>query len=368
MTKILAILALGLLIAFHELGHLLAARLFKIRVDRFSIGFGPPIFHFRRGATNYTLGAVPLGGFVRIHGMSAHEEDVDPNDPNAFFQKKAWQRMLVIFAGSFFNYLLAVVLLFSLYVVGTHLPVPLTIGTVQPGSEAARAQLRPGDKILEVAGEEPRRWTDLVEKIAGSANQPVDLVILREGERTPVQVKPRDDNGVGRLGISEQYVYRRLDPGEAIVRAVSDCNAKIAETFQLFGMLFRRVKGVELSSPIGIVSAASQAAGSGADAFFRVLVSISVALAIFNLLPIPALDGGRLMFLIKEAITGRPVNAKTETLAHSIGFIALIALVLVVAVGDVRKLFRPKPPATTETQAPAADGGTPPPAPDAGTP
>lgn len=367
MRILLVIVAIGLLIAFHELGHFLFARLFKMRVDRFSIGFGPAILKLQRGVTNFTIGAVPLGGFVKIHGMHSEEEGVGRDDPDAFFNHRAWKRMLVIFAGSFFNYLLAIVLLFLLYASGTHQPVAATIGTVLPGSEAARAQLRPGDQIARIDGQAPDRWLDVVTAIAAKPDQPVELELLREGQSLRVVVRPRDEGGVGRLGISQQYVYKQLPAGEAAIRGFVDANAFIVENLALFGMLLRREKGVELSSPVGIVKMASDAAASGMDAFIRLLVRLSVALAVFNLLPIPALDGGRLVFLIIEAITGRPVSPKTEALAHTIGFIALIALIIVVAIGDVRKIFfRGEEDAAPAVVAP--DAGVEPPTLDAGTP
>jgi regulator of sigma E protease len=349
-----AIVALGLLIAFHELGHLLAARLFKIRVLRYSIGFGPAILSFRRGGIEWVLGALPLGGYVQVYGMNPHEGPQVKTDPASFAAKPAWKRMVVLAAGSFGNYLLALGLLVGLYMAGTHVPVHLTVGTVEPGSEAARAQLRPGDLIAQVDGRPLRRWMELATNVAESAERPLVLEVHRGEERLQVTVVPRKDSrGAGRIGVAQQYVFREHRWDEALPAAFDYTNRLFTEGLAMLGRLLRGSPGVELASPVLIVKAASDAASSGWDAFLRVMVSISVALALFNLLPIPALDGGRLLFVAIEAVTGRPVNPKVETLLHTAGFFLLIALIIHVAFGDVRKLLR-----APEAPGPAASSGT----------
>lgn len=356
MRYLFAIVALGLLIAFHELGHLLAARLFGIRVLQFSIGFGPPLFKVRRGETDYTIGAVPLGGFVRIHGMNPHEE-IAPDDSRAFSAKLPWQRLLVLVAGSAANYLLALVVLVALHLAGTHVPVPMAIGAVEPGSEAARAQLRPGDVIVSVDGEKVDQWSALVTRVNDSPDRPLVLGIARGGEQLEVRVRPRPDPaGVGRLGIHQQYVYRQHAFGDAVGAAFTYANRLVIEGATLMWRLVSLQGGVELSSPVGIVKQASAAASAGLDAFLRVLVAISVALAFFNLLPIPALDGGRALFVAIELASGRKVNPKVETLLHTVGFVLLIALILVVAFNDLRRAARA--PEEGERGIEAIDAGT----------
>lgn len=363
MQYLYAILALGLLIAFHELGHLLAARLFGIRVDRFSIGFGPAIVSWRRGGIDYAIGALPLGGYVKIHGMNPFEEGLSPEDRTSFAARPVWQRLLVILAGPLANYLLAVAVLFALYLSGTHVVVPMRVGTVAPASEAARAQLRPGDRIVAVDGEPVSRWSDLAARINDAPGRPLVLRIDREGVESEVRLTPRDENGVGRIGIGQQYVHRRLPFAEALGSAFVHTTVFFEENARALWRVVTARRGGDVSGPVGIVKAASDAASSGADAFLRVIVAISVALAFFNLLPIPALDGGRLLFLGIEAVTRRPVNPKVEATLHGLGFFALIALIVFAIGGDVRKLARRgEPPAQVPAQ--PLPGGTP--TPDAG--
>jgi regulator of sigma E protease len=346
---LLGIVALGVLVALHEMGHLLAARAFRIRVLRYSIGFGPPIFTWKRGETAYTLGAVPLGGFVRILGMSAQEEGVNPRDPRTFVAQRPWKRILVLAAGSVLNYLLALVLLWGLYLTGTHVAEPLTIGQVDPGSEAARVQLRPGDRVVFIDGAPARTWSDLVERVNDAPGEPLRIAILRGADTREMTVVPRaDEDGVGHIGVAQQYVYRELGPVAAGVQAVQHANLLVSDGVRLLARLVRGRRGASLSTPIGIVKQASDAAASGADAFLRMLASISVALAIFNLLPVPALDGGRILFSAFEALTGKSVSSELETVIHAVGFIALLVLLAFVAFRDVRGLLAHR------TRAPAA--------------
>lgn len=358
MRYVYAILALGLLIAFHELGHLVLARVFRIRVKRYSIGFGPPIVSFKARNIEWVLGAIPLGGYVQVHGMNPHEEGDLRSDPSSFLARPWWQRELVLVAGSAFNYLLALTVLVALFVSGTHVPVPRTVGTVVPGSEAARAQLRPGDELVAVDGQPIEEWRELVERVQDSAGRTLVLQVRRADGTVEIPVTPRaDEDGAGRIGISQQYVYRSHGFGEAVQQSFAYTTRLIREAGHLLWRLVRGKPGVDLASPVIIVKQASDAASLGWDAFLRVLVHISIALALFNLLPFPALDGGRMLFTAIEAIRGRPVNPRLETALHALGFLLLFALILFVAASDVMKLVR-SDTAAAPPGAPASDAGT----------
>lgn len=340
MRYLTGILALGGLIALHELGHMLMARLFGVRVPRFAIGFGPAIFTTRRGDTEYVLGAIPFGGYVRIQGMDLHDDEGRESTPGSYASLARWRRMLILAAGPLANGLLAYLLLFTLFLTGTHLPVPGTIGAVIPGSEAARAQLRPGDRIVSVDGSPVDGWSSFAERIAESPGRTLRLGILREGQPQEIQVSPRaDESDIGRIGVGQQYVFRRLPPPEAATAALVHIARLTAEIGAQGWKLLRGKPGVELSSPIGIVQQTAEATAGGLDAFLRALVALSLALALFNLLPIPALDGGRLAFLFLEATTGRRAGRRVEATVHALGFLALVALLLWVAARDVRKLW-----------------------------
>lgn len=358
MQYLLAILGFGALIAVHEFGHLLAARLFGIRVDRFSIGFGPAIVSFRRRQIEWVLAAIPVGGYVRVHGMNPHEDGDVKADPSSFASRRWWQRELVLGAGSFANFMLAWAMLAALFISGTHVAVPLTIGTVEPGSEAALAQIRPGDVIAGIDGRPLEDWDQLVEEVMDNPGRRLRLDVRRGESAVPVDVVPRPDKrGVGRIGLTQQYVYREHPFRDAAPLAVSAALDLLRDDLRLLWRLARGKPGVELASPVLIVKQASDAAALGLDAFLRVLVHISLALAVFNLLPFPALDGGRMLFIAIEAATRKPVNARLETALHGAGFMALLALIALAAVGDVRKLWGNRPPEPAVSSADLPDAG-----------
>jgi regulator of sigma E protease len=366
MYVLLALLALGLLLAVHELGHLVAARLFGLKVPRFSLGFGPPLLSFRLLGTKYVLAAIPIGASATIHGMNPHTPGLDPADPTSYAALRPWKKLIITLAGSLANYLFALVTLFALYSVGTHVVVPLTVGTVTPGSEAARAQLLPGDRILSVDGQTVKTWSEFVELIGQSAGRERALVVTRHGEPRVVQVRPRPDaRGVGRIGVSQQYVYREHAPGEALGHAVVHTQRVAVEAL---GLVWSFVTGpkpmAEPPSSVAVVRQSSGAASTGLDSFLRVLVAISVALALLHLVPVPGLDGGRLLFLAFEAARGRPVAPGVETAANTVGFLAITAAIVAVAVAEVRRALPSSepvgPPHPVASTAPASlDGGSP---------
>jgi regulator of sigma E protease len=365
MYALLALLALGLLLAVHELGHLMAARLFGVRVPRFSLGFGPPLLSFRLWGTQYVVAAIPIGASATLHGSNPHALGLDPADATSYGAQRPWKKVVMTLAGSLANYLFALAILFALYSAGTHVVVPLTVGTVTPGSEAARAQMLPGDRILSVDGQAVKSWSEFVELIGQSAGRERTLVVVRHEEARVVQVRPRpDERGVGRIGVSQQYVYREHAPGEALAHSVVHTQRVAAEALGLvWGFVTGPKPTAEPPSSVAVVRQSSGAASTGLDSFLRVLVAISVALALLHLVPVPGLDGGRLLFLAIEAARGRPVSPGVETAANTIGFLAITAAIIAVAVAEVRRALpssEPLPPRPVVSSPPASlDGGSP---------
>ncbi|MBF5044967.1 site-2 protease family protein [Aggregicoccus sp. 17bor-14] len=341
MRYLYALLALGLLLAVHELGHLVMARLLGLRVERFSFGFGPALLDFRAGRTRVTVAAVPLGGAVLIRGMNPHEQRADPEDPASFVALPRWRRALVHLAGPLTNYLVALAVLAGLYAAGTHVPVPLAIGTVEPGSEAARAQLVPGDVIRQVEGSQVARWSEFVEAVAAHPGQPLHLTVERAGERREVLLTPRPgEQGAGRVGVTQQYVYRAHPLPEALRLALLHTGRIASEGVDLVVGLAQGHPGRELAGPTALVRQASEATTSGLDTFLRLLVSVSVALCLFYLLPIPSLDGGRVLLLALEGLTGRAVNRRVQTLLQTLGFLLLVGAVVAIAASELRRGLR----------------------------
>ncbi|MHB1843696.1 MAG: M50 family metallopeptidase [Deltaproteobacteria bacterium] len=332
MSYVFAILAVGLLIALHELGHLVVARLVGMRVERYSIGFGPVVARLRRGDTEYCLSALPIGGYVKIAGMNPAEESA-PDDPRAYNHRPAWQRLLVIAAGPLTNELLAVTLVYAVAIAGMPYTKRAIVGEILPGSAAAQAGLRPGDEVTSVDGAPIQSFDDLVSAIQAHPQEAVALELMRGGE--PVRA-------IARLGappiLGVAAPIRRYAPLEAIPAAFGWTGRQTVGMVAGLVSAVRHPRGARLSGPIGTVQVTVDEAKHGWQSLVFTLALISLALAVFNVLPWPALDGGRLLFLLYELVFRRPVNQRVETAVHAVGFLALIGLIVLVTVGDIRKL------------------------------
>lgn len=336
-----AVLAVSLLIVLHEAGHYLAARAFGMRVERFSVGFGPVVAAFRRGETEFAVSALPLGGYVRIAGMSPGE-DVDPADRHAYANQAAWRRFAVIVAGPAMNYVTAVlVAAVLLATIGLRAPDPSArVGALVADMPAAAAGLQPGDRILTVAGVTVDSFRALVAELQRHPGERIVLEVDRGGARLALPITPRDDGGVGRVGFAQAQQVIRRGPAAALVEGLGRTNAAAGAQLAAFGSMFSGKQRAELSGPVGIAQELVRGARQGAEPFLALVWTISIVLAILNLLPVPALDGGRLVFLAWEMVTRRRVNEKIENYVHLAGFVALLALILAVTIfGDLARLF-----------------------------
>ncbi len=356
---LVAILLLGVLIAIHEAGHYLAARLSGMRVERFSLGFGPALATFTRGETEWRIGALPFGGYVKIAGMNPGD-DVAPDDPRSYANKPAWMRLAVILAGAIMNFVLAWALFFGLLLAGLDVPTTKVGGLVE-GMPAAAAGLLEGDRIVAVGGAPTRTFSELSEAMAENAGKPTTLSVERGGERLELPVTPTE---AGLIGVrpSDEVVEVAFGPGEAAVRASYRVVNGILGTIATIVALVSGTAEGNLMGPIGITSEIAKNVHRGVTWLLGIAASLSIALGFFNLLPVPALDGGRAVFLGVEVVRRKPIDARAEAWIHGVGFLLLLGLILAVSVGDVGRLFRGEPAAKGE----AADAGTP--APDAGTP
>jgi regulator of sigma E protease len=340
LSVVAAILAVSILIIVHEAGHYLAARGVGMRVERFSIGFGPVLLSFRRGDTLFAISAIPIGGYVSVAGTGA---GVSPDDPGAYANKAAWRRFAFVLAGPLMNYLAAVLVAWAL-LAGPGLGVvdpSARVGTVVPGRAAEAAGLRTGDRIESVAGTPVRSWEELVREIQRHPGEEVVLEVVRaDGVREPVRITPRDEGGVGRVGLGPADVTVRTGPLEGLPLAVGLTNANLSAQLSAFASIFTRKQKAELSGPIGIAQELVRGARAGIERFLKLVWTISVGLAVLNLLPFPALDGSRLLFLGYELVTRRRVNERVESLIHAGGFVVLLILILAVSFGDVARLLR----------------------------
>lgn len=337
MTTVIAVIVVfGVLVAWHELGHFFVAKSFGMRVNEYSLGFGPSLFKHKWGETQYALRIIPLGGYVRLAGMEGDKTE----DPREFPNRPLWQRFLVVLAGPFMNLVLAAIL----YAVAFGpVGIPTATTTIQqalPHYPAYEAGIRPGDKIVKIDHTRITNWEELASAIT-SHQKHIDVSVIRHGRLHTYGMKTRYDKALHRyvVGIKPTVVTVHVNPLQAI-------HDGVIQTVQLtgswFGALFRLVEGrgpFDLTGPVGIAELVSSAAQSGFVNLLVLSAALSANLGLFNILPIPVLDGSRLFFLIVEGIRHKAMDADRENMIHFVGFVILMALVIVVTFHDVEHLF-----------------------------
>jgi regulator of sigma E protease len=339
---IVAILGISLLVIVHEGGHYLAARAFGMRVLRFSVGFGPPLFRYQpKGSpTVFQVCAVPFLAYVQIAGMNP-AEDVDPRDPELYPNKGVLARISVIFAGPFANYLAASLLIFGLALSGLPEEVPtepMIVGGIEQNSPADLAGLEPGDVILRAGDREIANVNELIEVTTPRAGKPTVYHVQRDGKLLePITIVPHERDGRGVIGVRPmtRRIYRPMPAGDAAVAAVKlPFNITVMQLEGLADLVKRRTtEGIK--GPVGMGKLVAEQAGKGVPELVWILMLISVALGMFNLLPFPALDGGRLMFLGYELITRRRPNERIEAVVHTVGLLFLLGVIALVTLRDV---------------------------------
>ncbi len=424
---------IGVMILVHELGHFWAARFFDVRVDVFSFGFGPRLFGFQRGETDYRLSAILFGGYVKMAGEQPGEESA--SDPRSFLRKPRWQRLIIAFAGPFMNVLLSVGILAGMYMVNYQRVVqegPSVIGHVEANSPAAKAGAEKGDIIAKFDGQTNPAWEDINLQTLQNAYKTLDLTLLRSGRRIETKITPvlDDREGIGEAGWDEDgpieaysvspdmpaakaglrngdimlsvdghplrssamfrdyikngggkpvavevqrgdrtltftvtpvfskaeakprwiigvypdlkrnIVTTRLSLAAAVGESVAQNtkNATLIVSF-LKGMIERRLPAKSLEGPIGIARRAGETASQGPLAFLALMTIVSLNLAIFNLLPIPILDGGMIVLLVVEMVMGRDVSLAAKENILKVGFVFLMMIVVFVLYNDISKLI-----------------------------
>jgi regulator of sigma E protease len=350
---VLAIVALGVLIIVHEGGHYLVARWSGMRVDRFSIGFGPPIARFQRGETTFQIGLIPLGGFVQIAGLSPGEEEDPPTvierdgklvtvdrstDPRLYSNRPVWQRMATIFAGPGTNYVFAAVaMMFVFTVFGEPLPkgLPMVLGFSE-GSPAQKAGMQLQDEVVSVDGKPVKHTADVSPIVNAAAGRAIEVVVQRPGEERRLQVTPAQIDGHWRIGImiEPREEWTRTSIGQELKAGLLYPVERTVLVFQQFAQIFKGKQEAKFSGPIGIVGELKRQILRGTPEGLSMVAFISVLLGLFNLFPLPALDGGRLVFLGWELISRRRVNQRVEAMVHMVGMLALLSFILYVSVAN----------------------------------
>jgi len=335
-------LGLGLLMVVHEMGHHLVARAFRMRVIKFSIGFGPALWRFQpKGSqTIYQVALIPFVAYVQIAGMNPFEEN-DPNDASSYANASVFARIATIFAGPFANYAFASVLFLAAFMIGGKLVPSLRID-VQPGSAAESAKLRNGDRMLKIEGQTLKNWEQMRTIVRASPNKQLQVEVDRAGHPLQLTVTPRSNSkdGHGELGVESLSDREPIAVTDALKNAViKPAEVAAGMIYSLIGLVTGREK-LELSGPLRIVNETGKAAALGIDYFFAMLGVLSTVLGIFNLLPVPALDGGRLIFLGYEALTRRRPDARIEASIHTAGLFLLLVLIAFVTLKDLRALLQ----------------------------
>lgn len=348
------IIVLGLLIIVHEFGHFFLAKLFNVKVFKFSIGFGPKLIGRKYGETEYVISAFPLGGFVKMLGEQIDEE-IPPEDAERSFAKKpVWQRFCIVAAGPLSNLLFAVFLFFMIFAIAG-LPTPVdntVIGTISTDSPAQQAGLEAGDIILSIDGKKTNKWLEVADLISNSDGKSVLLVIDRKGERVEINAQPKvtpSRNIFGEevenrymLGISrsDEVTYEKVSIWRSIKAGFSQTWTFIYLTIMgIVKMIQAVIPASELGGPIMIAQLAGKQMEAGWINLVYFMGLISVNLGILNLLPIPILDGGHLMFFSYEALLRRPVSQKAMEICQQIGLVILVTLMVFVFYNDIVRLF-----------------------------
>lgn len=358
-TLLYFIIVLGVLIFVHELGHFITAKLAGIAVPRFSIGLGPKVWGFTIGETEYVVSALPLGGYVKMAGMGEEEatevleggkDELDVPPERRFENKSVGIRTVVISAGVIMNFLFAV---FAFAGLAYWSPVSFEprIGEVEPGSPAAEAGVKPGDLVLSVDGVKTRLWGDLAGYVSQRAGEEVTLVVQRDGRRleidtrvaldTMVQEQTGDTVVQARIGVVRDTLNARraLSPMGAIVEGTRVSVGFTVLIVDYLGQLVTgRASARELGGPILIGQLSGEAGRAGFSVLIRFMALLSINLAILNLLPIPILDGGHLVFLAIEAIRGRALSVKVRVRWSQVGMILILAIMVWAITNDLLRV------------------------------
>ncbi|MGM0395523.1 MAG: RIP metalloprotease RseP [Bacillota bacterium] len=330
LTALSAIFVFLLVVLVHEAGHFTVAKMVGIKVNEFAIGMGPKLIQTKKGETQYTLRALPIGGYVKMEG-----EDESSDDPRSFSNVSVWSRIAVISAGAIMNFVLAIVVL---SIVAFNVGVPsTTINELIDGSPAQEYGIMEGDRIVEIQGTEIDNWDDIVSTInKQSPDELIQIQVERGEEIVSLQVMPTVDEGRVIIGIIPAYESGVV---ASIKSGFQETGYFLRLMFQFLGMLFQgNVSTNDLAGPVGVINEIGNAASMGFVSVLYILGFISINLGFFNLLPIPALDGSKIVFLLIELLRGKPIDAEKEGFIHFIGFIFLISLMLIVTYKDLIRI------------------------------
>ena len=354
MSLMSAIVLLGVIIFVHELGHFLFAKLMGVRVVKFSLGFGPKLVGKQLGDTEYRISAIPLGGYVKMLGEAPGEELSDAEKPFAYNVQAVWKRFIIVFSGPLFNILCAVVIFFFVFVIGLPVLMP-EIGEVMQDTPAEKAGLMKNDRIVRIDATPIAQWEEMTKMIHENPGKTLTLEIQRDSRILSIPIVPEkktvpdifaESREIGLIGIkpSGSTFIERSTVLEAVTDSIVRTGEMCVLTVVSIVKLIQRVIPMDtVGGPILIVQLAGEQASRGVMNFFIFMAIININLGVLNLLPIPILDGGHLMFLGIEAIRKKPLNERVLAVSQRIGLALLLTLMAVVLYNDVMRLITGKP-------------------------
>ncbi len=339
LTVIIAILVFGVIIIIHELGHFLVAKANGVKINEFSFGMGPALFGFTKGETRYSVRAFPLGGYVSMEG-----EDEDSEDERSSGKKKWWQKLLIVVAGAVMNLILGLIILMCLTfpndAIGT-----TTLAQFNEGSQSQSAGLQIDDKIVKINNSAVHIDMDIVYELMLDHDGKVDMVVERDGERVEVPnvqfAMTQDEDGNQFVNIDFKVYAQENSFFKSLERSFYWTGGIVKVVWRsLIDLVTGNFSLNQLGGPVRVADELAQASSAGWDSLLLMVAFITINVGVFNLLPLPALDGGRLIFIIIEGVRGKPVPAKYEGWVHAAGFILLILLMVLVTFNDIVNLFR----------------------------
>lgn len=352
---LLGFLGMGFLIGFHELGHFLFAKLFKIRVPSFSLGFGPRLFTKKIGETEFCLSAIPFGGYVEIAGAAevgqGDQKDAFATDKNSFAVKPYYQKLLVMLGGILFNLFFAYCIMILLFATGIPktplMPNQQIISIVHPDSAAANGDLRIGDRIVSINEEKIGNNLQQIQQIIQPlALKQATVVVERDGQLMTKTIiigsKEVESATIGILGVEFDFLptppHSLID---AIKLGIAACNKWIMDTINGFTLLFSKTGVKKIGGPIMIIAMTVKSAAAGWQIYLLLLALISINLAVLNLIPLPILDGGQILFYSIEAIIRRPIPHKVREYIHIATAILFMILFIYLSINDINRIFSP---------------------------
>lgn len=349
---IIFLVIFGILIIVHEFGHFLLAKMQGVRVERFSVGFGPRLLKKKKNHTEYSLSLIPLGGFVKLAGDSLDEYKGKPDE---YFSKTPGQRALIIAFGPILNYALGFLCFWLIFFAG-YPTLSTKVGSVLDGYGAKIAGINAGDKIIAVDGQNVRDWEDLQKAIQLRKEESrVLLDLLRDGKPLKIEVKIQEKQLDDILGQKRTVGLVGIAPADEIIKVrngfFKSFSLSLNKTWDLtritYKAIWRMVTGAlsireSVTGPLGIFYITSKAASLGITAVLHLIALLSVSLAIFNLLPLPVLDGGHLFLLLVEKIRGRGLGPKADQVITRIGLTLIVTLALFVTYNDIARFFGDK--------------------------